>query len=49
MNRSPEQQLIMIDDVRSFNLNFIEKEVETYGYFVCYEGEKKVMFSNFIK
>jgi hypothetical protein len=49
MDRSPEQQLIMIDDVKSFDLNFIENEVKSHNYFVCYEGEKKVMFSNFIK
>jgi hypothetical protein len=49
MKRAPEQQLIMVDDVKSFNLNLIEDEVKSYNYFVCYEGEKKVMFSNSIK
>ena len=49
MKRAPEQQLIMIDDVKSFDLSLIESEVKAFNYFVCYEGEKKVMFSNFIK
>ena len=49
MKRAPEQQLIMIDDVKSFDLSLIESEVKAFNYFVCYEGEKKVRFSNFIK
>jgi hypothetical protein len=49
IKRAPEQQLIMIDDVASFDLDLIENEVTPYNYFVCYEGEKKVMFNNFIK
>jgi hypothetical protein len=49
IKRASEQQLIMIDDVASFDLDLIENEVTPYNYFVCYEGEKKVMFNNFIK
>ena len=49
IKRAPNQQLIIVDDVKSFDLSSIENKMKEFDYFVCYEGEKKVIFSNFIK
>jgi len=49
IKRAPKHQLIMIDDVKSFDLVHIEDKVKQFNYSVCYEGEKKVLFSNYIK
>jgi len=49
IQRAPEQQLIMIDDITFFDLNLIEKEAKQFNYFICNKGQRKVVFSNFIK
>lgn len=49
IKRAPSQQLIMIDDINFFDLNHIENEAKTFNYFICNKGQKKVLFSNFIK
>jgi hypothetical protein len=49
IKRSPEQQLIILDDISYFDLNYIENKANQLNYFICNKGVKKVVFSNFIK